>query len=296
MLRLAPARLAGWSVGALLGLAAALPSDAAGAQVSAPVEGDAPAHCAPESLPRADTAVFTLYLGAPRADTGRAAEYAPLAHTVAMAFAPPSRVSLVTWPGTSYDADDDPPPSPDAITDVGPLTGEVRFRLRKGRVRDLKWRLLPDSREVARAVQEAIGRADSLQHLLGLRAPTDSEGYVRLGVSMTRGVAPPGAMPLMRVRMPYVRVDSPVTVLEMARPAYPRAALQRRVEDDVTLQYVVDEDGRARRASIRVIEASYSDFVEAAADAITASRFRPAQAGACPVKLQVQQRIRFQTD
>jgi hypothetical protein len=42
-----------------------------------------------------------------------------------------------------------------------------------------------------------------------------------------------------------------------------------------------------------VITANYREFVEAAADAIARSRYYPAMAQGCPVKLLVQQRLRF---
>jgi TonB family protein len=249
--------------------------------------------CQAAAAQRPDTGAFTLYLAPPLSTSGAPSDaqtYAPFVHAVAEAFQPPDGIAMESWPGTIYEGD--APTEDDAIHGVGPLTGQVQFRLAKGRVRDLAWELLPDSRDVSRAVQQAIHRADSLQHFLGLKAPRG--GLVRLSVTMTSQEAPAGSAPLVRVRLPYLRADSPVAVMEIPRPRYPAAAERRPVEGDVTLQYVVDEHGRAQQTSFRVISANYQEFVDAATDAIAAGSFRPAQSRGCPVKLTVQQRIRFQ--
>lgn len=260
-----------------------------------PVRQEEP-ECRPDAVARPDTAAFTLYLSPPESASGapEAPAYAPFVQAVGSVFEPPAGVTLETWPGTFYEAPENLPRE-ELTSAVGPLTGRVRFKLRRGRARDVAWELLPDSREVTRAVQDAVRRADSLGFFAGLDAPPGQRGMVRIGVSMTADTPPAGAMPVMRVRMPYRRVDSPVEILEIPRPSYPPAGQRRGIEGDVTLQYVVGEDGGVQRSSIRVIEANYFDFVEAAADAIAASRFRPARAGGCPVRLQVQQRIRFKT-
>jgi TonB family protein len=274
----------------------------AAAQANPVRDGPSPDACAEQSGSRPDTAAFILHLAPPLFEAAGAdltAIYLPLVHAVASAFQAPGSITMATWPGTFSESGPDKPALDDgAIRDIGPLTGQVQFRLKKGRVRDLAWELLPDSREVTRAIQDAVHRADSLQSFLGLETPSGGRGLVRLSISMTRAQAPDaeapsGSIPLLRIRMPYRRVDSPVTVEKMVRPPFPAAAVRRSIEGDVTLQYVVDEDGRAQRASIRVITANYREFVEAAADAIARSRYHPAQAQGCPVKLLVQQRIRF---
>jgi TonB family protein len=264
-----------------------------------PIRGDrVTGACKLDPSARPDTSNFTLHLAPPRIAQGGAdlsSSYAPFLYAVASAFKPPTGITMDTWPGTSYISGDEEPDAGEGLyCGVGPMTGQVQFRLKKGRVRDLAWELLPDSREVTRAVQDAIHRADSMLDFVGLRTPPGQPGgLVRLTVTMTAGKAPDGAIPVLRIRMPYVAVDSPVEVIEMAKPSYPAVAARRRIEGDVIVQYVVDEDGRVRRESIRVVEANYQDFAEAAADAIVASRYRPARLGDCSVKLLVQQRIRF---
>ncbi|HEY9443922.1 MAG TPA: TonB family protein [Gemmatimonadales bacterium] len=90
-----------------------------------------------------------------------------------------------------------------------------------------------------------------------------------------------------------MRIQTSGSVRHIPTPAYPAAAQGRGIEDAVALQYVVDEDGRVRRGTIRVLDATYQDFADAAVDAIVGAQFNPARVGACPVKAVVRQWIRF---
>lgn len=271
-------------------LLAGLPLAAAGQDSLA----SAGAPCDRDPSARPDTAAFTLFLGPPhqRADGSQLADYMPFVSAMASAFKTPERVVMETWPGTFYKRQQRE--ELDTVTAVGPLTGRVQFRLRNGRVRDVAWELLPDSRDVTREIQAAIYRADSALDFVGLRVPgNERDGRVRLGVSLTDSRPTDQHVPLLRLRMPYLEVEYPVEVIHIPRPTYPPAAARRRVDGNVVLQFVVDENGKAQRPTIRVVEANYIDFVEAASDAIVAARFRPARVGSCPVNLTVQQRIRF---
>jgi hypothetical protein len=53
-----------------------------------------------------------------------------------------------------------------------------------------------------------------------------------------------------------VRIQTPVSVRHIPTPAYSAAAQGRGIEDAVPLQCVVDEDGRVRRGTIRVLDAT----------------------------------------
>jgi TonB family protein len=257
--------------------------------------GSAEPGCSNPAVAR-DTASFTIYLTPPAAAARkpeRAEGYALLLHGISSAFQAPTAIRMEAWPGTFYHQPGARESDPDALTcGVGPLTGQVRFTLRKGRARDLGWALVPDSRDVARAIQSAIVRADSLQYFAALPHGQPA-GAVRLDVTMTAGTPPAASVPLMKVRMPYIRIETPVQPIHIPPPVYPEAAMRHGIRGEVALQYVVDEHGRVNRSSIRVLEASYQEFIDAAADAIVAGQFRPSRAGGCPVKALVQQRIRF---
>lgn len=245
-----------------------------------------------------DTASFTLYVTPPGNTAGGAnvsESYAPFVHAVASAFEPPAQVTLATWPGTFYSMPaDQPTGGKDLACGIGPLTGTVRLGFKNGHVKSVAWDVLPDSREVTQALQTAVRRADSLGYFLGSNSPPGSpKGTVRLGLTMTAATAPDHGWPVLRVRMPYIRIQVPAGVRHQPAPVYPPAALKHGVEGDVALQYVIDEDGRVQAASIRVLEANYQDFVDAAVETIVASEYTPARVGECPVKSVVQQWIRF---
>jgi TonB family protein len=170
----------------------------------------------------------------------------------------------------------------------------VRIDFKKGHVKSVAWDVLPDSKDVTQALQTAIRRADSLGYFLGLNSPPGSpRGTVRLGLTMTAGKVPAQGWPVLRVRMPYIRIQTPAGVHRQRTPVYPPAALRHGVEGDVTLQYVIDEDGRVQAASVRVLDANYQEFVDAAVETVVASEYTAARVGACPVKSVVQQRVRF---
>ena len=256
-----------------------------------------PLACPFDTAAASDTAAFTLYI-TPPIDAARGADvrdrYDPFVRAVANNFEPPSRVSMATWPGTFFAGEEDRSDGSGLSCGIGPLTGTVRLTFENHHVESVKWDLLPDSPEVTQAVRAAIHQADSLGYFLGLKPPPGSpKGVVRLGITMDAGDAPDHGIGVLRVRMPYVRIQTPVSVQHIPTPLYPAAAQGHRIEDAVALQYVVDEDGRVRRGTIRVLDATYQDFADAAADAIAGAQFNPARVGACPVKAVVRQWIRF---
>lgn len=276
-------------------MAAGVAATAAGQDVPLRPGSSEPA-CAGDAVPQ-DTASFTIYLAPPRnaADKpDRSAVYARLVHAVGSAFQPPRAIAMESWPGTFYHGVGQKHDPGAPTSGVGPLTGQVHFKLREGRVRELAWALLPDSRDVTLAIQAAIERADSLQYFAGLRTPSGQPGgTVRLDVTMTAEAPPSASMALMKVRMPYIRIDTPVHIVHIPTPKYPEAAARHGIRGDVALQYVVNENGRVNRSSIRVIDPSYQEFIDAAVDAVAAGQFSPARAGGCAVKSLVRQRIRF---
>ena len=274
-----------------------VPRTASGQTVPLRLDPVAPA-CQFDTATVRDTASFTLYVTPPGNAAGGAdlrQSYGPFVSAVASAFEVPARVTLATWPGTFYrEPSDQPTGGKDLACGIGPLTGTVRLELKKGHVKKVAWEVLPDSREVTQALQSAVRRADSLGQFAGLSSPPGSpKGTVRLGLTMTAATLPDQGWPLFRVRMPYIRIQTPADVLHQPTPVYPPAARKRGMEGDVTLQYVIDENGRVQAASIRVLEANYEDFVDAAVATIVASEYTPARVGVCPVKSLVQQQIRF---
>ena len=66
------------------------------------------------------------------------------------------------------------------------------------------------------------------------------------------------------------------------------------VAGEVTLQFVVNADGKVEPASVRVISSTLYGFEAAAREAILRARFEPATIRGKEVRQLVQQRVRFE--
>ena len=236
-----------------------------------------------------DTIDFTLFLTPPRTipQAGRQRDqYTPYLQAIASTFVQPQRLTVSYWPGT-WAEDQIERKSPvgncDAWCLVGPMEGEIQFNLENDSVTAVSWPVVPDSREVMRAVELAIREADSLT--LFPHAPKFAglpSGTVRLAVRLSRWAPAIGSVPIGRVRLPHVRQTKVVEVLYQPHPHFPNSAVEFGLSGPVSLQYVVGEDGLVPEETIRVLEAAHPAFINPAVRAILGSRFRPAEAGGCP--------------
>ena len=68
---------------------------------------------------------------------------------------------------------------------------------------------------------------------------------------------------------------------------YPSVLRDSRVAGRVVIELIVDEDGRVREGSARVVDASHPAFGEAALRAVERFRFRPAKMAGVPVPVRV---------
>ena len=140
-------------------------------------------------------------------------------------------------------------------------------------------------------MEASVRRADSLRLLpppskvRGLRSKK-----IRLSLRFTRDSAVPGGIPLGRIRLPYIKATQPVAIIEQPTPAWPPSE-SARINAAVQLQYIVAEDGRVSRETMRVLQADSPAFIDPSIQAILGSRFRPARSDTCPVKFLVRQRL-----
>jgi TonB family protein len=106
---------------------------------------------------------------------------------------------------------------------------------------------------------------------------------------------PPGREPSLDslAALPGSGGDSPPALLAVQPPRYPPGLRAAGVAGRVTLDFVVDSMGRAEAAGLRVEVADNPGFVDAAVEAVLASRFRPAMSGGHPVAVRVRQVVRF---
>jgi hypothetical protein len=240
-----------------------------------------------------DTAQYTLFLA--WRESSDSTRLRPTLQAIAASFVPPAGVTTRLWPGTYFpEPDSGGQRSASRARSVGPFAGDLWIDLEKGRVRRAQWHLAPGSSQLQTAVLEAVQRADSGQAFSGL---VSSAGRRLTTVRLTLRTATPSepleGVPILRLRIPTIRVEHPVDVVHIPTPVYLAKARKAGTPGRVALQYVVTEEGRASGPSIRVLEADDSTFAAAARDAIVAGTFQPARVRGCPVQMLVQQRISY---
>lgn len=98
-----------------------------------------------------------------------------------------------------------------------------------------------------------------------------------------------GAEPLVIVEQPFWLFARPVTAVPgNPKPDYPADLRQGKVEGEVVLDFVVDQDGLARPETMQVVKKTNSAFVLAVREVLPRLRFNPATIDGCPVAMLVQ--------
>lgn len=102
------------------------------------------------------------------------------------------------------------------------------------------------------------------------------------------------ARPLNVVQQPTWVLDRPVFARrDNPSPRYPREGERARVGDEVLVSFVVDNDGRARMETVRMLRGRYREFQLAVLDVLPRMRFYPARIAGCPVAQLVQMPFSF---
>jgi TonB family protein len=78
-----------------------------------------------------------------------------------------------------------------------------------------------------------------------------------------------------------------------AAPAFPPKMLEKKISGFVRAEWVVQPDGSADTASLRIVETTHAEFAQAVRDALPYMRFSPAKIGRKPVSQLVQQEFTF---
>jgi hypothetical protein len=76
-------------------------------------------------------------------------------------------------------------------------------------------------------------------------------------------------------------------------PAWPKDLEAKRVNDDVVVRILVDENGRAVMDSVKVVEGKHQGYIDAVLAVLPKYRWTPALSGGCPVKQWVQMPFMF---
>ena len=95
--------------------------------------------------------------------------------------------------------------------------------------------------------------------------------------------------------MPIYKVEVKPKLLHEILPVYPKEALENKVEGTVYLQYVVNVDGSV--SGVKVLKSSATierkEFQQAAIDAVSQFRYKPAEHNGKPVAVWIPRAIRF---
>ncbi len=217
-------------------------------------------------------------------------DYLEAADAVRQHYRRPPSLLLPLWARTRYLYS-----RPDTSDILGfGLASQLSFRLdRSGRLVDSTIQVSTASSELDTSLIAAVRRADSA----GAFSPPTEEAWRRKGriqlrlIDWTRRTGP--ALPLVRLSIPVIDVDSAVDVVSIPQPRVPYSAQREGVSSSVLLQYVVMESGRVDPSSFRIIEGQYREFAKSAIEAVARGRFKPARVRGCPVPLLVQQRVNY---
>lgn len=96
---------------------------------------------------------------------------------------------------------------------------------------------------------------------------------------------------LLPMRVPMLVIESPSASRD-GSVHFPDG-IHEDISTSVQLRFIVDETGHIPSSSIKVVQASDSRFVAEAMKAVNSQKFTPAKSGGCPVRMEVEQAIKF---
>ncbi len=93
--------------------------------------------------------------------------------------------------------------------------------------------------------------------------------------------------------VPVYAVSKLPEILGRPDPRYPPDLRAAGIEGDVVVELIVTADGKVGSGSLQVLESTNGGFDEAAVEAVSALRFRPATQGSTPVAVRIRIPVRF---
>lgn len=88
-------------------------------------------------------------------------------------------------------------------------------------------------------------------------------------------------------------VDDLPVLLAPGALRYPAVLAAARIDGAVTLEFVIDTEGRVEPDGVRVLSTTHDGFTAAAQEAVRTTRFRPAKKNGHPVPVRVRQTVTF---
>jgi TonB family protein len=210
---------------------------------------------------------------------------------VAEHFIAPARLDFTGWPGTFCRR---PVDQPGVDTDCFGLSGSLEFNLDSlGRVTTQFATANTASTALNWALSQAVAAASASGDLpVPTKHMWSSKSPLTLTIGSSHAIRPK-TVPFLRTMMLGYSIDVPPRMTKPGRAVYPEIALRMRAEDRVVLEYIVDTTGAAEPASIRLVDAHYTEFVEAALRTIRETSFAPALVHGCAMPVLVRQAVVF---
>lgn len=211
-------------------------------------------------------------------------DYALAAQAVQLHLVPPTKVTLPLWARTAS-----PEPSPAVRPEVlrYGLHSDLVFRLNaSGHLADSTITVNTASPELNASLVAAIKSADAANDFSPpSESVRDDSGTIVLRlVDWTHtGVG----LPLVRLSIPTIRVDSSAKMVSHPTPATPTITVPQEVVDTVVLLHVVTALGQADPKTFRVVSGGYREFVVSAMEAVVHSQYTPARIRRCAVPQEV---------
>jgi hypothetical protein len=209
-------------------------------------------------------------------------DYLSAAFAIQQYFRSPSQLRLPFWARTV-----DSKRSDTTSSEFAPygFHGYVRFRL------DDTGRLIDDSIEVETAsidlmesLVAAVRRADSSNAFSPpSTAVRHDKGRIFLRFVKIPRVTETRNVPLMRIAVAGIIVDSMPVLLSMPPLSYPEEPRRAGLTDRVLVKGLVRVDGRLEPGTIDLVRADYREFALEVMRRVQDARFRPASIGHCAV-------------
>ena len=200
-------------------------------------------------------------------------------------FVPPPTIGMLAYPGTV------PAPRIKSIPMTQSLLGVLHLRVpRNGVPRELSWEVITYDPSTEAEIVRLLTDASATTDLQAIGAAVDS-GEVRLHLVWLPDSS--NIVSLLRMRVTEILIEEPVKYLDGPLPSYPVTLRAQGIEGRVVMRYVVGENGKPVAGTIRVIAASRQEFINAAIDAVSKSRFQPARTAGCSVPTLLEHVVRF---
>jgi outer membrane biosynthesis protein TonB len=157
----------------------------------------------------------------------------------------------------------------------------------------------PPASERIRYLAMGGGQADD--GVSNARKKFDKRGD--FGMAQIRGAETPPETPTMRVPESALP-DNAYSVLDVdsaavrdpssAAPAYPPVMMLKSIEGFATMRFVIDTTGLIDLSTVKLLDASHAEFVQAVREAMPRMRFHPAKMGLETVRQLAEQLFKFE--